>query len=81
MIIENSDFRAYTGRMLKKVEKFLGISDYNWSDVALSPVFEGMYEERLDSRTWKILSEYYESSNQKLFDLIGNQYSWNKEAE
>jgi len=76
LILENVEMLKSTVSCLRKIEAFLGISACDWHDIDLAPVFEGEYSEPVDEKASCFLREYYASSNEQLFALLGKRYQW-----
>jgi len=74
LIIKSEELYSKTSMELKRIAKFLNLSNYNWEKFDGIKVFEGKYEERIDSETYKILKAHYKESNNKLFRLTGINY-------
>lgn len=74
LIIKSEDLYSKTSTELKKIAKFLKLSNYDWGKFYGIKVFEGKYEKLIDSETYKILKEHYKESNNKLFRLTGINY-------
>lgn len=76
LILETSEMRISTVMCLKRIEAFLGVSGCVWETMNLTPVFEGEYSDLVDVTAKRYLCDYYASSNERLFELIGKRYAW-----
>jgi Sulfotransferase domain len=79
LILENSQMRISTVECLQKIEAFLGVSGCDWRNTNLTPVFEGEYAEPVDVTARRLLNDYYAQSNERLFELLGERYTWGAE--
>jgi YesN/AraC family two-component response regulator len=77
LIIENTELREKTVSTLHRIEDFLGVDSHFWKIANLSPVFEGVFEEKMDEEVRAMLSTFYATHNANLFSLIGQKYDWN----
>ena len=80
LILENEEMKLNTVNALRNVESFLGIPNYDWTSQDISPVFEGKYSEPIDETAKRLLCDYYSSSNEQLFKLLGKRYNWGGEC-
>lgn len=76
LIIENSEIRLNTIECLQRVEMFLGVSGCDWENMDIAPVFEGKYSDPIDEAAKRFLYDYYASSNEQIFELLGKRYEW-----
>jgi len=76
LIYESRYFLENTVVTLSEVTKFLRINQFDWGKLDLQPVFQGLYTEKIDLDTSKLLSDYYKPHNKKLFELTECQYDW-----
>ncbi|MBI5888974.1 MAG: sulfotransferase domain-containing protein [Deltaproteobacteria bacterium] len=76
LILEKDTFKVDTIRTLKQVEKFLGLSEHNWSNEDLASVFKGEYENDVPAKTKELLKAYYRPHNERLYKLINVFYNW-----
>ena len=79
LILESSEMKRDTVKCLQKIEVFLGISGCDWENMNITPVFEGEYSDPIDVTAKRFLYNYYASSNERLFDLLGKRYAWGVE--
>ena len=79
LIFENLEMRRNTVRCLQKIETFLDVSGCDWENMNLAPVFEGEYCDPIDVTAKRFLYDYYDSSNERLFELLGKRYAWSAE--
>ena len=76
LILENTDLTKNTVDVLKQIENFLKIDNFDWSRTCLKRVFQGVYHESINNKTGKKLSKYYSTENEKLFELINRRFQW-----
>lgn len=74
-IIESSDFQENPNAVLKRVFEFLGI-DAQFKVKDLQPQNVGQRSMQVPQDIYDFLDEYFYPHNQKLFDFIGNTFSW-----
>jgi hypothetical protein len=79
LILENLEMRRSTVKSLQKIEAFLEVSGCDWENMNLAPVFEGEYSDPVDVTAKRFLYDYYDSSNERLFELLGKRYAWGAE--
>jgi hypothetical protein len=76
LILENSEMRMNTVKCLQQIEAFLGIPGCDWENMDLTPIFEGEYSDSIEVTARNFLYDYYASSNERLFELLGTRYAW-----
>lgn len=77
LVLESTSLRDNTLMMLKKIESFLSIKEFEWGKINLSPVFEGSYINKPVQSYFSELSSFYEPHNEALFKLLGTRFNWN----
>lgn len=77
LIIDSSNLLTNTHKELNRVLSFLKINEKtSWSFPDGQKIFEGKYEEDIDSITLSKLIAYYKPPNDKLYTLIGIDFKW-----
>jgi hypothetical protein len=76
LIIESDEMKFNTVNTMQKIESFLNIPSHNWIKENTNPIFEGEYSEPMNKTAKRLLYDYYSSSNEQLFRLLGKRYNW-----
>jgi len=74
-IFDNNELSQKPVEIMNKVFKFLNLPDYNFQKRFY--IKQKRYE-KMNDDTRKKLIEFYKPINEKLFNLIGEKYNWNK---
>jgi len=73
-VIKNEDLMNNTPGELSKLTQFLDLLQHDWSMLKGERVFEGQYENKIESSIRMKLEEFYKAANEKLHDLTGISY-------
>jgi len=69
LILQSEQIWSHPQESMARVFKFLGLPEYGLSD--LKPVFEGIYESKLNNASRLALQNYYREFNEDLYKLVG----------
>lgn len=75
-IAASEEFRAETRSMLQRVEAFLSLAPYDWSDKEVRPRFQGQYLETPSARERALLNDFYLPHNQRLYVMLDVDFGW-----
>jgi hypothetical protein len=78
LVLKSEDFFEHPLETLKVVLSFLGLPEWEpkaW-DVIPKKRNKGKYEEGMDPATRRLLEEYFEPHNQRLYDFLGRDLGW-----
>lgn len=75
LVLNSEQFFADPMTGLRKVYDFVGISDYKPTDLK---VHNKRFYSPMDPETRERLRQYYLPHNEKLYDLLGEQYDWDE---
>jgi hypothetical protein len=76
LILESSEFFNRTAEVFERVLQFLGLP--NWKPEHFGNRFPGKYRERMSDDTRLRLIEYFRPHNERLFELLGQRFNWDK---
>ena len=74
-IFDSNELSQKPVEIMNKIFKFLNLPDYRIEKRFHIKKF--MYD-KMDNNTREKLIEFYKPINEKLFNLIGEKYNWNK---
>ena len=74
-IVKNEELMEHTVDQLEAIANFLKLSNFDWSVFDEKIVFSGGYDDKPDSDSIKLLTEYYRESNERLLELTGVDYT------
>lgn len=67
LLLESGELMNHTISSLKEIEKFLGLSPYDWNKADLRPIFVGEENKTgITEKTIQILRDYYQEDNESL---------------
>ncbi len=78
LILESSEFFNRTAEVFERVLQFLGLP--KWQPAHFGNRFPGKYRERMSDDTRLRLIEYFRPHNERLFELLGERFNWDKIA-
>ncbi|GAA0606434.1 hypothetical protein GCM10009001_24590 [Virgibacillus siamensis] len=70
MILGSKDLSQSTDKTLNNILNFLGLSDYDWSNVNTEKKHNRKYDEKIDKDLLEFLEGFFDKPNQKLFNFI-----------
>jgi hypothetical protein len=73
LFLNSEKFYSDTTDTLNKVTKFLNISNFRLDEYK---AFKKFKYNKLDSEFRSELNEYFKNYNEKLYDLVGENYNW-----
>ncbi len=73
LILKAENLFSHPGEVAREIFRFLGVADRNITD---SPIRNRGSYQRLEPEALSMLREYYEPHNQRLYDLIGENFGW-----
>ena len=76
LIMESEELKTDRTAVLNRVTAFLGLSEHDWSQANLKDSHVRKYSSPIADEDRKILQEFYQPHNIKLFSLIGQDYNW-----
>jgi len=76
LIIDHKDLIEHPGKVLERIESFVGVRNIDWSGKDLGKKHVGAYSSGIDNDTELLLKDFYKPHNEKLFDLIDKKFDW-----
>jgi hypothetical protein len=77
LVLKSEDFFEHPLETLKTVQGFLDLPEWEPRASELPKKRnEGKYEEGIDPATRRLLEEYFEPHNQRLYDFLGADFRW-----
>ncbi len=76
LILESGEFFTHTSEVFERVLSFLGLPD--WKPSHFGNRFPGKYRDRMSNETRLRLIEYFRPHNERLFNVLGKRFSWDK---
>jgi hypothetical protein len=77
LVLKSEDFFEHPLETLKTVQGFLDLPEWEPRASELPKKRnEGKYEEGIDPATRRLLEEYFEPHNQRLYDFLGLDFGW-----
>lgn len=73
-IVESEEFKKEKVEVLNKFCDFLEIKNFNWKN--LKNYHQREYLNEMSSKTKRLLKEFYEPYNQRLYNLVGKTFDW-----
>lgn len=80
LILDSAEFRTDIGKQLGKLEKFIGVESFQWTDESLVPHFVGNYDESISRDAKDCLREIYRKENKDLCSLVRRSFLWQSDA-
>lgn len=76
LIIPSKELFESSGPVMKKIQSYLGISDFAGFDYSIENI--GRYQKnRIPEKVYLMLEEYFRPYNERLFELTHVDYGWN----
>jgi hypothetical protein len=76
LIIHSYDLKINTVNILKDIEYFLGIENYDWNKADISIKFKGTYFTEMSTEIRERLHSFYNDDIEKLYELLDVNYLW-----
>ncbi|WP_144054288.1 sulfotransferase domain-containing protein [Pleurocapsa sp. PCC 7319] len=76
LILKSEDYFSHPEIIFQQVLDFLELP--NWSPKRFKKYNYNAYPQKMDSNTRKHLIEYFQPHNEKLYELLGVDFGWNK---
>ncbi|GGK75614.1 sulfotransferase family protein [Amphritea balenae] len=77
LIVFNEDMDADVETELGRIEKFIGMRPFEWSNIDIKRYHVGTYDCEMDVEVLSILREFYFDSNFKIGNEFGINTTWN----
>jgi hypothetical protein len=77
LVLKSEDFFEYQLEMLSRVLDFLDLPAWTPNESELqNKLNKGSYEQPMNPTTRRLLEEYFEPHNQKLYEYLGEDFGW-----
>ena len=75
-IVESEDFRSNVISHLDQIVEFLGVPPFNKTKLNVQNQHERYYDHEMSDGTKTLLNEFYNESNEKLYNMLGKRFEW-----
>jgi hypothetical protein len=78
LILESAELKRDRTAALTRVLGFLGLPQPDWRQTALRDQHVRQYDSPMDESTRRVLQEFFEQPNARLYEAIGRTFGWDR---
>ena len=79
-IVESARLKAEPTAVLNELVQFLELPAHDWHNTDLSLHHVGEYDSPISPSTHELLRDFYRPHNERLYELLGRDLGWDREA-